>query len=194
VPASLAARSRMRSRRRPSERGDDAGRHRATETVCVPDRNDELPDPQRGRLAELCRDEVVRLGAEDGEVRERVAANRVAQRSPVREDGRGSPRPRHDVRRGEQEAVGRDRHCAAGAVPHLQVRDGKREQLGHLSDHSRVRGKRLLVLRPGLRPFVGEAASGAARSWTLVVLESGSPLARGAQRPRPRRCHLRMSR
>ena len=60
---------------RAAERGDDAGGDRAGVAVRVADRHHELADAQRGRVAELGRLEARRLGAQDGEVGQRVGAD-----------------------------------------------------------------------------------------------------------------------
>ncbi len=78
-------------RQRAPEAADDARRDRAAEPVRVADRDDELADAQRRRVAQLGRDQVAALGLEHGEVRQRVAADdgeaqlaAVAERRHVR--------------------------------------------------------------------------------------------------------------
>ena len=60
---------------RAAERGDHAGGDRARVAVRVADRHDELADAQRARVAQLRRLQPRRLGAQDGEVRQRVGAD-----------------------------------------------------------------------------------------------------------------------
>ena len=62
-------------RQRAAERGHHAGGHRAGEAVRVADRDDELADAQRGGVAELGRRVRLALGAQDGEVGERVRSH-----------------------------------------------------------------------------------------------------------------------
>ena len=90
-------------RQRAAERGHDAGGDRAGEAVRVADRHDELADAQRGGVAELGRRVRLAVGAQHGEVGERVGphharldlaavgerrANRAAARAGSRRRGR----------------------------------------------------------------------------------------------------------
>src|SRR5581483_723790 len=139
-------------RQRPPERGDDARGDRAGEAVRVPDRDDELPDLQRLGVAELGGNELVRLGAEDGEVGEGVGADHLdRQLPPVDERRHPACRSLDDVGGGEHEAVLGDHHSAAAAVDappaaeparDAQVRDRGREPARHLGDDTRVRVER----------------------------------------------------
>ena len=87
-----------RGRQRAPERRDDAGGHRALEAVRVADRDHQLADAQPLGVAELGRDELAVLGADHGEVGERVAArDREAQLAAVgeaRAAAVAAPRPR----------------------------------------------------------------------------------------------------
>ncbi len=94
-------------RQRAPERRDDARGDRAGEAHRAADRDHELADAERVRVPELGGSEVARLGADDGEVGERVLADDLgAQLAAV---GEGRPHSvvarGDDVRRGEHEAV-----------------------------------------------------------------------------------------
>ena len=93
---------------RPAERRHHAGRHRARVAVRVADRDHELADPQRGRVAELGRLQPRRLGPQDREVRQRVGADdRRLQVAAVGERrAYARARARDHVGAGEHEAVG----------------------------------------------------------------------------------------
>ena len=122
----------------------------------VSDGDDELPDPQALGVAERGGLEVVRVGAQDREVGERVRADDLeAQLAPVRERGAAGPvRAGDHVRRGEQEAVGCQRHAAArsgghapaaGAAGHPQVGHRGGDPLGHVDDDPGIGVERLGV-------------------------------------------------
>ena len=86
----------------------------------VADRDHELAHAQRGGVAEHGGREVVRLGAQHREVRERVAADH-AKADLASIDERGAPaatRAGHDVGGGQQEAIRREHHRAAAADRH----------------------------------------------------------------------------
>ena len=83
----------------------------------VADRDDELPDLERGRVAERRGFGRGLVRAQHGEVGERVGAD-----DPQRQLAAVGERAAHarrgaldDVRRGEQEPVGRDHDAGAGA-------------------------------------------------------------------------------
>ena len=74
-----------------SERTHHAGRHRAREAERVPDRDDELADPELGRVTQLGGMEVASIQPEDREVGELVAADDL-EPLLVSVDERGGPR------------------------------------------------------------------------------------------------------
>ncbi len=136
-------------RQRPPECRDDPRRDRAAEAVRAPDRDDELPDPQVLRVAELGRDDVTGIGAQDREVGERVRSDDLeGELAPVGE--RRAPAATgagDDVGRAQHVAVGGDDDAAAGAAhpapaPRLagdgQMRDRGTEPRGDPGDGARV--------------------------------------------------------
>ena len=99
---------------------DDARGDRALEAVRVADRDHELADPQALGVAELGRDQVVAVGADHGEVGERIGAgDREAQLAAVDEPGAAAVVAVDDVGGGEQVAVvGEDhRRCRRPPAP-----------------------------------------------------------------------------
>jgi hypothetical protein len=90
--------------------------------VRVADRHDELADPQPGRVAELGGRQARGRGAQDGEVRQRVAAHEARLHvAAVGERGGDAAGAADDVGGGEHEAVGRDDDARAAAAAHPQV-------------------------------------------------------------------------
>ena len=66
----------------------DAGGHAAGQSERVADRDDELTDAQVGRVAELGRGRRWSVGADDGEIRERIGTDDAERRGrPVGERG-----------------------------------------------------------------------------------------------------------
>ena len=149
-------RPRAARRQRAAERGNDAGGHRPGEAQRVADRDDQLARPAARRRRRARR----RPGrppavADHREVGERVRADHLGvEAAPVRKRG---PDARagavHDVRRGEQVAVGGDhdagaaalRAAAPGAAFDPEVRDRGPEALGHGRHGARVGVERLGV-------------------------------------------------
>jgi hypothetical protein len=133
------------------------GRHRAGEAVRVADRDHELPDPERGGVAERRRGRRGLVGAQHGEVGERIGADHAQrQLAPVGERGAHAPAATalDDMRRGEQEAVGSDHDAGAGAdgaaapgQPQVRHRGGHR--LRHGGHHARVGVERLGLVGEG---------------------------------------------
>ncbi len=123
----------------------------------VPDRDDELTDAKRLRLAEHRGLQAVRFRAQHREVGQGIAADdpepvlaSVGERRPARGRAIGD-----DVRGGQQEAVGGEhdgaaragRGAAAAAALHdAQVRDRRGELLRDGDDDPRVRVERLRLL------------------------------------------------
>jgi hypothetical protein len=138
-------------RERAAERRDDARGYRPGEAVRVADRHHELSDPQALGVAEVSRGEVVRLRAQHGEIRVWVGADELEPELAT-VDERGAPAAvaaGHDVRRGEQEPVGRDHDRAPTAAPaaarDAQVRHRRRKSLGDGDHRVRIGVERLLL-------------------------------------------------
>ena len=95
---------------RPPERAHDAGRHAAGEPERVADRDDELADAEPIGVAERGRGQAAAGRADDGEVRQRVAADDVEAELGAVDERRGPARRRRDdVGRRQEVAVRRER-------------------------------------------------------------------------------------
>ena len=101
---------------RPSAR-DDAGGHGPGEAERVADRDDELADPQPGRVAERRGGQVAARRPDDGQVRERIAADDLERELVAVDERGGSPlRAGDDVGVRHEVAVRRERHAGSGAA------------------------------------------------------------------------------
>ena len=95
----------------------------------VADRDHELADAKRCRVAELGRRQVARVGAQHREVGERVGADDGEVELPAVDERRPPPGPAaaDDVGGGEHEAVGRDHDRASSAVEDTTSADAARD-------------------------------------------------------------------
>ena len=144
APSASGASGRARRRRRPSpSRAKPCGLPIAT--TSWPTRS-AAASPSVGRRVRLA------LGAQHGEVGERVRPHHARLELAAVGERRADPRPPapalDDVRGGEHEAVGRDHDAgAAAAAGDAEVRDRRRERLGDVRDDARVRVERLRLAR-----------------------------------------------
>src|SRR5918999_3645162 len=131
---------------------------RAVEAVGIPDRHDELADPERLGISQLGGCQVAAVEPENGEVGKRVGADDLEVDPAAVDEGRiaGSVRAIDDVSGRQREAVGRDHDGAsrtvepaptANAPRDLQVCDRWREPFGHRRHDPRVGVQRLPVGR-----------------------------------------------
>ena len=132
---------------RPSERADDARRHRPGEAQRVADRDDELPDAQPLGVPERRRPWRPAGRPDDGKVRQRVAPDDLELELGAVDERGGSPvRPGHDVRRGDEVAdrldgdrrAGTARRPAADLARDAQAGDRRDQALGRRRDGDRV--------------------------------------------------------
>src|SRR5205823_7857506 len=107
-----------------AECGDDTCRHGSLEATRVAEGDDELADPEVGRVSELGGGELGRGGSQDGEVREWVGADDLGGALGAVDERRAhAAGPLDDVRRGDEEAVGGDDDAAPAATVGAQVCD-----------------------------------------------------------------------
>ena len=124
---------------RPKRRHHARG-HRPGEAVRVADRDDELPDAQQSRVAQLRRGSDTRLRPQQRQVRQRIDAHDRSGHVDARSERHPHHPPARDhVRVREHEPVRRDHDARAGAATtHAQVRDRRAEPLGYAHHHLRV--------------------------------------------------------
>jgi hypothetical protein len=147
----------------------------------VADRNDELTDAQSLGVSQLRRVQLAPVGAEEGEIGERVRAHDVElELTAVHERRPPTARACHHVRGGQHETVGRDHDGAAAATPDAQVGDGGRKPLRNRDHRLRVRVQRLVLSHVGDERQLHAATLATART-------AASDLRKSARWPRSRR-------
>jgi hypothetical protein len=173
---------------RSAQRGHDARRHAAGESQRVPERHDELADPQRCRVAERDRCRNVPPGPQHGEIGQRVASDDIsADFGSVGERGLGRISAFDDMRTGEQESVSGQHARATGPAatvrPNKQARHTGQHPLGHAHHRRRVGVERVLVVLVHAPSTLGAAgvcppfAQGGPRT-ALLVRQSVEPSAK----------------
>jgi hypothetical protein len=108
--------------------------------VRVADGDDELADLEVAGVAQLGAHEVLGVGAQDGDVGQRVGAHDgEAHLAPVHERGAAAARSLHDVRGGDEEAVRGDDDGAAAAHRRAPAAQAARDaQVGDARARSRA--------------------------------------------------------
>jgi hypothetical protein len=124
---------------------NDAGRHRSAEAERIADSDYQLADAQFRRVSEHRGSQSpTRRGPNHGEVGQRVGTDDLEiELAPIGERSHAPIRSRHDMRRSEEETVGRDEDgtpatfalAATGSLPHLEVRDRSGHGFGNRSHY-----------------------------------------------------------
>ena len=152
-------------RKRPPECAYNPGRHRAGKTERVAYRDDQLPDSEAIGVSELNLRQRRATDAHHGEIRQAVAPDDFElELATVGEAGGTVLDPRHDVRGGDEVAVGGHNDTATGSLAasasDTQRGHGRHDALGNRGHDGRVGVERLLFGELALEKQVGHIRVG----------------------------------